>query len=66
MNAARELASHPTVMNHEALQVLAQWLKHNGPTRVRKTDPRRMLVERYPAGLITDAELDALVGIWHG
>ena len=66
MNAARELASHPTVMNHEALQVLAQWLKHNGPIRVRKTDPRRLLLERYPAGLITDAELDALLGIWHG
>jgi len=66
MNAARELASYPTVMNHEALRVLAQWLKHNGPTRVRKTDPRRMLVERYPAGLITEAELDALVGIWQG
>ncbi|MHA6197855.1 hypothetical protein ACX3YG_26220 [Pseudomonas wadenswilerensis] len=66
MNAARETAMHPTVMNHEALQVLAQWLKHNGPIRVRKTDPRRLLAERYPAGLITDAELDALAGIWHG
>ncbi|MDR0279629.1 MAG: hypothetical protein LBJ37_17260 [Paucimonas sp.] len=66
MNAARETAMHPTVMNHEALQVLAQWLKHNGPIRVRKTDPRRLLEERYPAGLITEAELDALAGIWHG
>ncbi|MEE1925484.1 hypothetical protein V0R50_27230 [Pseudomonas sp. 148P] len=66
MNAARETAMHPTVMNHEALQVLAQWLKHNGPIRVRKTDPRRLLAERYPAGLITEAELDALAGIWHG
>jgi len=53
-------------MNHEALQVLAQWLKHNGPIRVRKTDPRRLLAERYPAGLISEAELDALAGIWHG
>ena len=66
MNTARELASHPTVMNHEALQVLAQRLKHNGPIRVRKTDPRRLLAERYPAGLISEAELDALAGIWHG
>ncbi|MGE8409751.1 MAG: hypothetical protein ACN6QH_22220 [Pseudomonas sp.] len=66
MNAAREPASHPRVMNHQALQVIAQWLKHNGPIRVRKTDPRRLLAERYPAGLITEAELDALLGIWHG
>lgn len=65
MNATRELASHPAVMNHETLQVLAQWLKNHGPLRVRKTDPRRLLVERYPAGLMTDAELDALAGIWH-
>ncbi|MDU9392438.1 hypothetical protein [Pseudomonas sp. zfem002] len=66
MNAARELASHPTVMSHEALRVLAQWLKNNGPIRVRKTDPRRLLAERYPAGLITEAELEALAGIWQG
>lgn len=64
MNAARELASYPAVMNHEALRVLAQWLKHHGPTRVRKTDPRQLLAERYPAGLISEAELEALMGIW--
>jgi len=49
-------------MNHEALQRVAQWLKNNGANRVRKTEPRRALLARYPAGLITDAELEALLG----
>jgi hypothetical protein len=65
MNAVSELALHPSV-NRESLQVLAQWLKNNGAARVRKTDPRRAIIERYPAGLISEAEFDALLGIWHG
>ncbi|WP_166361164.1 hypothetical protein [Pseudomonas akapageensis] len=66
MNVVSELASHPSAVNRESLQVLAQWLKNNGATRVRQTDPRRAIIERYPAGLINDAELEALLGIWHG
>lgn len=66
MNVVSELASHPSAVNRESLQVLAQWLKNNGTNRVRKTDPRRAIIERYPAGLINDAELEALLGIWHG
>ena len=62
MNAASEPASPPSAMNHEALQRVAQWLKNNGANRVRKTEPRRALLARYPAGLITDAELEALLG----
>ncbi|MDD0976770.1 hypothetical protein [Pseudomonas fontis] len=65
MNAARELASHPSAVNHESLQLLVQWLKRSDAHRVRKTEPRRLLVERYPAGLISDAELEALLAFWH-
>ncbi|PWB32540.1 hypothetical protein DCO48_13075 [Pseudomonas sp. SDI] len=65
MNAAREPASHPSVVNHESLQLLVQWLKRSDAHRVRKTEPRRMLIDRYPAGLITDAEIEALLGVWH-
>ncbi|MDD2059372.1 hypothetical protein N5D52_06990 [Pseudomonas sp. GD03860] len=61
MNAASEPASPPSAVNPEALQRVAQWLKHNGAIRVRKTDTRRVLRERYPAGLLTDAELAALL-----
>ncbi|WP_095162559.1 hypothetical protein [Pseudomonas sp. Irchel 3F5] len=62
MNAASEPASSPSAMNHESLQRVAQWLKHNGANRVRKADQRRSLLARYPAGLLTEAELEALLG----
>lgn len=63
MNATSEPVSHPSVVNLEALEAVAQWLRHHGTLRVRKTDPRRALVERYPQGLITEAEFDALLGV---
>ncbi|WP_245362463.1 MULTISPECIES: hypothetical protein [Pseudomonas] len=65
MNAASELALPPSAVNHESLKILTQWLKHHGSKRVRTTDPRRLLHGRYPQGLISDAELDALMAVWH-
>ncbi|MFJ2984052.1 MULTISPECIES: hypothetical protein [unclassified Pseudomonas] len=65
MNAASESALRPLAVNHPSLRTLAQWLKHPGSTRVRTTDPRRLLDGRYPQGLISDAELEALLGVWH-
>ncbi|HAB03818.1 MAG TPA: hypothetical protein DCE25_13245 [Pseudomonas sp.] len=65
MNAASETALRPSAVNHQSLRLLMQWLRHHGGKRVRTTDPRRLLVGRYPAGLISEAELDALLGVWH-
>nr|WP_228533212.1 hypothetical protein [Pseudomonas sp. UFMG81] len=65
MNAASESARPPSAVNHQSLKILAQWLKHHGSIRVRKTDPRRLLDGRYPQGLISDAELEALLAVWH-
>ncbi|MHC6223434.1 hypothetical protein ACYU03_01375 [Pseudomonas sp. X10] len=65
MNAASESALPPSAVDHESLKVLAQWLKHHGSIRVRTTDPRHLLNERYPQGLISDAELEALMDVWH-
>ncbi|MDF0729362.1 hypothetical protein P0Y43_01310 [Pseudomonas entomophila] len=65
MNAISESALPPSGMNHESLKVLAQWLKHHGSERVRMTDTRRLLDGRYPQGLISDAELEALMAVWH-
>ncbi|MBH3429219.1 hypothetical protein [Pseudomonas alkylphenolica] len=62
MNAVSEPASPSSSINHESLQRVAQWLKHHGSARVRQTKHRRTLLERYPAGLLTDAELEALLG----
>ncbi|MGE7957132.1 hypothetical protein ACQKQA_11140 [Pseudomonas sp. NPDC089530] len=60
MNMVSERASHPLALNGESLQALAQWLKSNGTRQVRETDPRRMILDRYPAGLFSEAELEAL------
>ncbi|WDY57766.1 hypothetical protein [Pseudomonas sp. PSKL.D1] len=65
MNAASETALRPSAVNQQSLKVLARWLKNHGSNRVRKTDPRRLLDGRYPQGLISDAELEALMGVWH-
>ncbi|MCE1116355.1 MULTISPECIES: hypothetical protein [Pseudomonas] len=65
MNAASESAMPPSAVNHQTLEILAQWLRDHGSIRVRKTDPRRLLDGRYPQGLISDAELEALLAVWH-
>lgn len=61
-----ERTSHPLAMNSESLQVLAQWLKSNGNRQVREPDPRRIMIERYPAGLFSEAELEALWDVMEG
>ncbi|QLL13823.1 hypothetical protein [Pseudomonas chlororaphis] len=66
MNRVSERTSHPLAMNSESLQVLAQWLKANGTRQVRETDPRRMILDRYPAGLFSEAELEALWDVLEG
>ncbi|RON10877.1 hypothetical protein BK659_05025 [Pseudomonas brassicacearum] len=66
MNMVSERTSHPLAMNGESLQVLAQWLKSNGTRQVREPDPRRMMIERYPAGLFSEAELEALWAVIEG
>ncbi|MBU6958649.1 hypothetical protein KRR23_12965 [Pseudomonas sp. CVAP len=66
MNMVSERTLHPLAMNGESLQVLAQWLKSNGTRQVREPDPRRMMIERYPAGLFSEAELEALWDVIEG
>lgn len=48
----------------EAMSRLAQWLKTNGNIRIQRQDPKRLLAERYPAGLLSAAELDAMAGFF--
>ncbi len=66
VNVVSEQASHPLAVNNESLQLLAHWLKSNGTRQIREPDPRRMLIERYPAGLFSEAELDALWDVMEG
>ncbi|EJN29200.1 hypothetical protein PMI35_02707 [Pseudomonas sp. GM78] len=61
MNAEVNVAS-----DSESLQVLAHWFKSNGTCQISQTDPRRMMIERYPAGLFSEAELEALWDVMEG
>ncbi|MEB0047794.1 MULTISPECIES: hypothetical protein [unclassified Pseudomonas] len=66
VNIGSERALHPLAVNGESLQVLAHWLKSNGTRQIRDTDPRRMMIERYPAGFFSEAELEALWDVIEG
>ncbi|MHC8364691.1 hypothetical protein ACYZT9_02095 [Pseudomonas sp. ZT5P21] len=66
MNVVGERALYPLAVNNESLQILAHWLKSNGTRQIREPDPRRMMIERYPAGLFSEAELDALRDVMEG
>lgn len=66
MNMTSERTCHPLAVNGESLLALAQWLKSNGTRQIREPDPRRMIVERYPAGLFSEAELEALWDVMQG
>ena len=66
LNVVSEQALHPLAVNSESLQILAHWLKSNGMRQIRETDTRRTMIERYPAGLFSDAELDALWDVMEG
>lgn len=66
MNMVSERTPHPLAVNGESLQALAQWLKSNGTRQIRESDPHRMILERYPAGLFSEAELEALWDVMQG
>ena len=66
VNAVGERALHPLAVNSESLQILAHWLESNGTRPTEDKDPRRMMIERYPAGLFSEAELEALWDVMEG
>ena len=53
---------HPTRVSGDAIHALALWLKANGSRQVRQQQPdvRSVMSERYPAGLFSEDELQAL------
>ncbi|WP_404486366.1 hypothetical protein ABWL43_01370 [Pseudomonas sp. HT11] len=51
---------HPTRVNGDAIHALALWLKANSSRRVSHADLRRVMSERYPAGLFSEDEVRAL------
>ncbi|MCK3826809.1 hypothetical protein [Pseudomonas sp. W2Aug9] len=52
---------HPLRVNGDAIHALALWLKANRSRQVRQVpDLRRVMRERYPVGLFTEDEVQAL------
>ncbi|UFH49208.1 hypothetical protein [Pseudomonas sp. KNUC1026] len=47
-----------------SLQMLALWLRANGGRQILHTDPRKLMSERYPRGLFSDAEMEVLAGVF--
>ncbi|MFF7707472.1 hypothetical protein [Pseudomonas sp. NPDC007930] len=47
-----------------SLQLLAQWFKAKGAVPFDHKDPRSLMADRYPSGLFSDAELEALLGVF--
>ncbi|CAI8985060.1 Transmembrane protein [Pseudomonas sp. IT-232MI5] len=66
VNVVSERTLHPMAVNGESLQIVAHWLKSNGTRQIREPDPRRTMIERYPADLFSEAELDALWAVMEG
>ncbi|MDE1168512.1 MAG: hypothetical protein PW845_24825 [Pseudomonas sp.] len=65
MNAVSEPGSPSSLISGESMQMLAQWLKCNGGIKVNKSDPHRLILDRYPEGLLSRAEIEALLGSFH-
>ena len=66
VNVISERTLHPMAVNGESLHRVAHWLKSNGTRQIRVPDPRRMMIERYPADLISEDELEALWDVLEG
>ena len=66
VNVVSERTLHPVAVTGESLQIVAHFLKSNGTRQIREPDPRRMMIERYPADLFSEAELEALWAVMQG
>ena len=60
INLIYKRASHPLAVRGDAIHALALWLKANGSRRIRQTDSRRVMSERYPVGLFSEDEVQVL------
>ena len=60
INLVYKRAPHPLAVRGDAIHALALWLKANGSRRIRQTDSRRVMSERYPVGLFSEDEVQVL------
>lgn len=63
MHAGIEQGARVLSASSEARQMMADWLRTTSIRKPARPDVRKMLLQRYPAGLIDEAELEALVSV---
>jgi len=64
MNASHEpRAARGLSASSEARQMMAEWLRITQATKNQTSDDRTFLMQRYPSGLINEAEIDALLTV---
>jgi hypothetical protein len=63
MNAALEHHARGLSASSEARQMMADWLRTTNIRTHQRPDVRKMLLQRYPAGLLEEAELEALINV---
>ncbi|RAU48765.1 hypothetical protein DBY65_010610 [Pseudomonas sp. RIT412] len=64
MNAGQESrVTRGLSASNEARQMMADWLRITQAQKSQLPDYRAMLTQRYPSGLLNEAELEALLGI---
>lgn len=63
MNAALELHARGLSASSEARQMMADWLRTTKTLKTQRPDVRKMLLQRYPVGLLEEAELEALISV---
>lgn len=60
INPISTRAFHPSRVDSNAIHALARWLKANSPQPIRQSELLSVMNERYPAGLFSEDELQAL------
>jgi hypothetical protein len=63
MNAGLEHRARGLSASSETRQMMADWLRTTRTPTIRRPDVRKMLLQRYPAGLLDEAELEALLAV---
>lgn len=61
MNPSNLHHTPASALNPESLQKIAHWLKRQPLPAAIASSRRQVLAERYPQGLLSDDELDALL-----
>ena len=63
MNAGIEQRARVLSASSEARQLMADWIRATRVANPKRPDVRKMLLQRYPADLLNEAKLEALLRV---